>query len=110
MDITFKETPIFTKQIRELLTDDEYKELQILLIENPASGPVMKGTGGCRKIRWAKDHSGKSGGIRVIYYWITEDQQIYMLFAFQKNEQENLTAEQKKVFQTLVRRELQGGS
>jgi len=70
----------------------------------------MKGTGGCRKIRWAKDGSGKSGGIRVIYYWITEDHQIYMLLAFAKNEQENLTAEQRKVLQKLVRRELQGGS
>jgi len=69
----------------------------------------MKGTGGCRKLRWAKDDlSGKSGGIRVIYYWITQDKQIYMLFAFPKSNQENLTAEQRKVLKAVVQRELQG--
>ncbi|MEH6576271.1 MAG: type II toxin-antitoxin system RelE/ParE family toxin [Amphritea sp.] len=110
MEIVFKETLIFTKQITGLLTDDEYKELQAQLIEEPEKGPVMKGTGGCRKVRWAKDGSGKSGGIRVIYYWITEDNQIYMLFAFPKNEQENLTSEQKTALKKVVQKELQGGS
>lgn len=110
MDIVFKETPVFTRLVTALLTDDEYKELQVHLIENPCAGPILKGTGGCRKIRWAKDHSGKSGGIRILYYWITANAQIYMLYAFPKNEQENLTAAQKKTLKQIVQKELQGGS
>ncbi len=110
MDIVFKETPIFTRQVTDLLTDDEYKELQAQLVENPSKGPIMQGTGGCRKIRWARDNSGKSGGIRIIYYWITESNQIYMLFAFPKNKQENLTAEQRDALKKIVQKELQGDS
>lgn len=76
MKLVFKETPVFTKLIKDLLSDDEYKELQIHLIENPESGDVIKGTGGLRKVRWAQKDTGKSGGIRVIYYWVTEESQI----------------------------------
>ena len=47
MDIVFKETPIFTRQVTDLLTDDEYKELQAQLVENPSKGAIMQGTGGC---------------------------------------------------------------
>ena len=110
MDVVFKETPVFTKQVKNLLTDDEYKELQIHLIENPAKGPVIKSTGGCRKVRWSKEEEGKSGGIRVIYYWITEENQIFMLLAYPKNVQDNLTDKQKKQLRDMVGKELQGGS
>ncbi|NQZ32649.1 MAG: type II toxin-antitoxin system RelE/ParE family toxin [Oceanospirillaceae bacterium] len=107
MNLVFKETDIFTKLITQLLSDDEYKELQEHLIERPDVGAVIEGTGGLRKVRWAAKGGGKSGGVRIIYYWITEDHQIYMLLAYPKSKQDNLTATQKKVLKALVHRELQ---
>lgn len=65
MDMEFIETPIFTKAITELLSDDEYYDFQKYLVENPESGDVIKGGFGIRKIRWNLANRGKSGSIRV---------------------------------------------
>ncbi|WP_425357171.1 hypothetical protein [Vibrio tritonius] len=65
--IEFIETSIFTKQIKELATDDELKELQAELIAQPEKGDIIKGTGGLRKVRMATGNKGKSGSIRVLY-------------------------------------------
>ena len=65
-------------------------------------GNVIKGTGGLRKVRWKLGGSGKSGGVRVIYYWMTEEKQIYMLFVYQKSKQEDLTPEQINNLKTIV--------
>ena len=64
------ETSTFTKQITALLTDEEYGEFQSRLAANPQLGAVIKGGGGIRKIRVAVGSRGKSGGARVIYYWV----------------------------------------
>ena len=63
----FVETPIFTAQLRELLTDDEYSEFQKFLIRQPEAGDVIRETGGLRKVRWSAGDKGKRGGVRVIY-------------------------------------------
>ena len=102
----FIETSIFTKQIIDLLDDSDYRELQTALALHPNSGDVIRGGGGLRKIRWTAQGRGKRGGIRVIYYKI-EDNEIYMLFAYPKNKQEDLTTEQLKVLRTIVAEELQ---
>ena len=62
------ETKVFTRQIGTLLTDEEYAALQTTLILNPASGSLIIGSGGLRKIRWRAEGRGKRGGTRVIYY------------------------------------------
>lgn len=98
------ETPIFTKVITNLMTDDEYKDLQEALVNRPDRGTIIKNSGGLRKVRWALEGRGKSGGVRVIYYWMTEDEQLYMLFAFPKNAQENLTDAQTKQLRQVVER------
>jgi len=67
------ETPIFTKLIQNLMSDDEYKELQEALVSRPDLGDIIKGSGGLRKVRWRLDGRGKSGGIRAIYYWVVDD-------------------------------------
>jgi hypothetical protein len=103
--VEFIETPIFTKQITDLLDDSDYRRLQVALAVQPNSGDVIRGGGGLRKIRWSAQGRGKRGGIRVIYYKIEEDQ-IYMLFAYQKNKQEDLTTEQLKVLRNLIANEL----
>jgi len=91
------ETPIFTKKINEVLSDDEYSELQRELVINPKAGALIPGGRGLRKLRWAISGRGKRGGLRVIYYWYTQDEKLYMLFPFKKSEQEDLTKEQMKM-------------
>lgn len=67
--VEFIETPTFTRLLADLLTDDEYASLQNVLVQNPERGGVIKGGGGIRKLRFALPGRGKSGGVRVIYYW-----------------------------------------
>jgi len=90
------ETPIFTKRILELMPDEEYRLLQLYLINKPDAGSIIKGSGGLRKLRWAARSHGKSGGIRVISYWFLEKESILFLFAYAKNELDDLTPDQVK--------------
>lgn len=101
--LVFIETSIFTRQIVELLDDDEYQELQADLMDDPAIGDLIQGGGGIRKVRCAAKGKGKSGGIRVIYYWLREDGQILMLLAYPKSDQDNLTDQQTATLRKLVK-------
>jgi hypothetical protein len=100
----FVETPIFTKIITRL-DDEEYRSLQIALMLRPEQGPIIRGAGGLRKVRWAKPGSGKRGGLRVIYYWAPREQAFYMLYAYSKNEQGDLTPAQARLLGQLAREE-----
>jgi len=100
------ETSVFTRQIRGLLKDDEYRELQERLVINPLAGVVVRGGGGLRKLRWAVEGRGKSGGIRVIYYYVASDAQIFMLVAYAKGAKEDLTAKELVALRKLVQEEL----
>ena len=102
----FIETSIFTKEIKSLLPDDEYKNLQFALMFRPDAGDLIKGSGGLRKIRWKIPGEGKRGGLRVIYYWDPVDT-IFMLYPYKKNEQEDLTRGQLKTLSELVKEWLQ---
>ena len=84
------------------LTDDDLKTLENILLENPQRGDVIQGSGGARKLRIQLDAKGKSGGGRVIYLDVFEKEKLYLLFAYPKNVQEDLTAEQKKAIRALV--------
>lgn len=98
------ETSVFTRVIKKLMSDDEYKDLQEALVNRPDMGAIIQGTGGLRKVRWKLEGKGKSGGVRAIYYWMTEDEQIYMLYVYPKSEQEDLTPDQKKALKTIIER------
>jgi hypothetical protein len=98
----FIETAIFTGCITRLLTDEEYRDLQAVLYDDPKAGDVIPGTGGLRKIRWRSHKRGKRGGIRVIYYCYSE-QKLYMLFAYDKTKQGDLTPEQLKALRAYVK-------
>jgi hypothetical protein len=78
------ETTVFTRRVAELLSDDEYRELQATLVKRPKAGPVIPGSGGIRKLRWRASGHGKRGGARVIYYWATEQENTLMLLYIQK--------------------------
>jgi len=86
-------TSIFTKLMQKLISDKEYHLLQLQLSVRPESGDIIQGSGGIRKLRWAGSGRGKRGGIRVIYYYFTEDEQIYMLYAYPKNKKDDLTSD-----------------
>ena len=78
------------------------KILEEILLENPHIGDVIQGTGGARKMRIQLDGRGKSGGGRVIYLDVFEKEKLYLLFAYPKNVQEDLTEEQKKTIKSLI--------
>lgn len=74
-----------------------------MLLKDPESGPVMEGTGGIRKVRFPLKKKGKSGGVRVCYTDFADYEVIYLITAFEKKEQENLTDEEKNVLKKLVK-------
>ena len=100
--MVFIETNIFTRLITELMSDEEYQELQKVLISSPDMGNVIKASGGLRKVRWKLQGKGKSGGVRVIYYWVVNNAQIRMLYVYPKGKQENLSIEQVRMLKKII--------
>jgi mRNA-degrading endonuclease RelE of RelBE toxin-antitoxin system len=98
------ETQVFTRVITDLLDDDEYKELQEALVNRPDLGDLIKGSGGLRKVRWKLKGSGKRAGIRVIYYWVVDEDHIRMLYAYPKGKQEDLSKDQVAQLKAIVER------
>jgi len=99
------ETSVFTRQAQELLSDQEYGELQIALVSRPDIGAIIVGSGGLRKLRWAARGKGKRGGSRVIYYWAVSQDQLLMLLIYSKGEREDLTRGQLKTLKKIVEEE-----
>ena len=97
----FIESPVFTRQLRELLTDESYAELQWYLAAQPNAGDVIQGTGGLRKVRWNVYGRGKRGGARVIYFHASGVQQMRMLLIYRKGVKDNLTAGEKRTLREL---------
>ncbi|MGP0914056.1 type II toxin-antitoxin system RelE/ParE family toxin [Serratia sp. CY70267] len=100
----FIETPIFTEDVLTLLSDDEYREFQLHLAENPTAGDVIKETGGLRKVRWASGGKGKRGGVRVIYYYKLSESQIRLLVIYKKGIKDDLSADEKRALRALNER------
>lgn len=84
------------------LGDEEQRELENILLENPQKGAVIEGLAGIRKLRIKLEGRGKSGGGRVIYLDVLEKEKLYLLFAYPKNVQENLTSEQRKILRRMA--------
>jgi hypothetical protein len=99
------ETPIFTRRIQELIPEEEYRLLQLHLVNKPDGGKVVPGSGGLRKLRWSAGGHGKSGGIRVIYYWVVSADTILFLYAYPKSRQDDLTPEQLQQIRKVVEKE-----
>jgi hypothetical protein len=88
----FFEATAFTKYVYDYLTEDEYLGLQGFLLQNPEAGKIVRGSGGIRKVRWAITGKGKSGGVRVIYYFKKQDDEIWLLTIYSKSEVESIPA------------------
>lgn len=78
------------------MTDKDLQRLETELLKNPKAGAVIQGTGRMRKLRFAYERRGKSGSVRVCYVDFEQQERLYLLAAFAKNEQENLTRLQRK--------------
>ena len=101
---SFVEIPLFRKRWEEIgLNDDDLRRLQLILLENPEAGVMMQGTGGLRKIRFALQGKGKSGGARVCYVVFVEFEMIYLITAFTKDEQDNLSQEEKNILKKRIK-------
>jgi hypothetical protein len=96
--LTIVETSAFVRRAENLLSVEEHEELLFTLAMHPLAGDEVPGTGGVRKVRFAARGKGKSGGVRVIYYFYDEENPLYALYIYGKNEQTNPTSAQKKAF------------
>jgi hypothetical protein len=101
----FIETPVFTRVVVDSFDDEAYRALQLALLLRPELGALIRNSGGLRKLRWSLKGGGKRGGARVIYFWDEPSETFYMLYAYAKAEQEDLTAQQLKILRRLVREE-----
>lgn len=99
---TIVELNYYASRAEKLLTEAERKEVVDIIASAPLVGDVIQGTGGVRKIRFAKGNKGKSGGVRVIYYYYNEESPILMLDIFGKNEKDNLTKEERNSLAKVV--------
>ena len=102
--ITVAETRMFQRKVTRLLSEHERDDLVTYLAVHPSAGVIMEGTGGIRKLRWARSGGGKSGGIRVIYYFHDESMPLYLLTVFGKNEKANLSKEERNLLAKAVKK------
>ena len=108
MNALFVELPPFARHRQTYLEDDAYRQLQLLLLQQPDVGDVIKDTGGLRKLRFAdaRRSKGKRGALRVIYYWWVGGEQFWLFTLYDKNEMADLSADERKLLRTLLENEL----
>jgi hypothetical protein len=105
--VEFIETPLFTELVSGYLGDDDYRNLQRRLALDPEAGDVIRGTGGFRKLRWrdTRRGKGKRGGLRVIYYYLVGDSQIWLFTIYGKGEVEDLSSSEKRALKAAIEEE-----
>lgn len=88
--LTIIETPTFSKLCSDYWSEEERGAFAAWIAENPESGDVIPGSGGCRKVHWSRTGMGKRGGVRVIHYNQLADGRIYLLLIYAKGVQDNI--------------------
>lgn len=99
---TIAETSEYLRRADKLLTESERSDVVAYLAVHPKAGDLMEGTGGVRKLRWARGGRGKSGGVRIIYYVHSEAMPLYLLTLFAKSERANLSKAERNDLAALV--------
>lgn len=104
MEALFIELPPFERHRAEYLSDDEYRAFQQMLLRQPECGDVIQHTGGLRKVRFSdpRRQKGKRGGIRVIYYWYLQKSHFLLFTLYDKNQQDDLTMQQRDILRQLL--------
>ena len=102
MLLTVAELPEYLRTAGKLLADADRRAIVDFLAARPGAGDLIEGTGGVRKLRWARDGRGKSSGVRVIYYFHSEAMPLYLLTMFAKNERANLSKAERNELTGLV--------
>lgn len=100
--LTVAELPEYIHRAERLLSGAERLDIVNYLASRPKAGDLMEGTGGVRKLRWGRGSQGKSGGVRVIYYFRSDSMPLYLLTLFAKNERANLSKAQRNELSELV--------
>jgi hypothetical protein len=94
---------LFDKNWRELgLTEDDLQALEDIILLHPEAGDLIQGSGGLRKLRFALTNTGKSGGARVLYVDFASYDRTYLMGAYAKGQQENITEKQKQEFRRAI--------
>ena len=101
--------PAFARHRANYLDDGSFRDLQVAMMKNPEAGDVIEGTGGLRKLRYRDPRRGKGkrGGLRVIYYWWDGGRQFWLFTLYDKDEMENLSADEKKLLKGMLKAELE---
>ena len=92
---TVAEVPSFIRQAEKLLSDAERQDLIRFLAAHPKAGDLIEDTGGVRKLRWGRGGRGKSGGVRVVYYFHSDLMPVYLLTLYTKADRSNLSRSEK---------------
>ena len=100
--VTVVETPQFTARAKDRMTPDEIDDSIDMIAADPLCGDLIQGTGGVRKVRFAVKTKGKSGGVRIVYYYYNETKPVFLLTVFAKNEKDNLTKAERNTLAKLV--------
>lgn len=100
--ITVAETPLFQRQTGKLWSEDESQAFIDYIARNPEVGNVIPDTGGVRKIRWSRDGMGKRGGALIIYFYYHQGAPLWLLLAYAKADQTNMSADEKRAASNLV--------
>lgn len=96
-------TDEFSKLWQEVFgTQENLKELEGFLLENPKGGKVIKGTSGLRKLRWKTEGKGKRGGLRIFYVDFENEKILYFILLISKNEMPDLSYENKKLVEKII--------
>ena len=93
--LTVVELPGYLREAERVLGDNERSGIISLLAKKPQSGLLITGTGGIRKLRWVRPGTGKSGGVRVIYYYHNETMPLFLLTVFAKGDKSNLSKSER---------------
>jgi hypothetical protein len=105
--VVYIESKVFTRRLHELAGASAGELLSLIqddLLKNPARGNVVQGLGGIRKARCANPTRGKGkrGGYRYLFLYLEMREHIHLLYLLDKDEQEDLSNDERKALRLLV--------
>ena len=99
---TVVETFVFEKQWPLYWSEDERGEFAAYIADFPDAGDVVPQSGGIRKVRWRRAGTGKSGGVRIIYFTRTTEEEVVLLLIYAKSKTDNITAAKLKEIRRVI--------